>query len=109
MNLIQTQKQINAYANQKYKYGFETVIESDKPVDVTELLEKLLVISKRLVAIDYEGVIKDAGAVSIGIPEHVFGKFIAISVSGPAQRIKNKEIDIEKSLKAIILPYILKA
>jgi DNA-binding IclR family transcriptional regulator len=83
--------------------------ESDKPVDVTELLEKLLVISKRLVAIDYEGVIKDAGAVSIGIPEHVFGKFIAISVSGPAQRIKNKEIDIENSLKAIILPYILKA
>ena len=31
MNLIQTQKQINNYANQKYKYGFETVIESDKP------------------------------------------------------------------------------
>jgi len=28
---IQTQKQLNNYASQKYKYGFETFIESDKP------------------------------------------------------------------------------
>jgi len=101
---------LNTEQVQKLASGYnERIGELDKPVDVTELLEKLLLISKRLVAIDYEGVIKDAGAVSIGIPEHVFGKFIAISVSGPAQRIKNKEIDIENSLKAIILPYILKA
>jgi Fe-S cluster assembly protein SufB len=28
---VQTQKQLNTYANEKYKYGFETFIESDKP------------------------------------------------------------------------------
>ena len=31
MNLVQTQKDINTYASKKYKYGFETLIESDKP------------------------------------------------------------------------------
>ena len=31
MSSIQTQKQLNTYASQKYKYGFETFIESDKP------------------------------------------------------------------------------
>ena len=31
MNSNQTQKQINSYADQKYKYGFETFIESERP------------------------------------------------------------------------------
>ena len=31
MSIEQTQKEINQYANQNYKYGFETDIESDRP------------------------------------------------------------------------------
>ena len=30
MNLQQTQKQIDDYADQNYKYGFETLIESER-------------------------------------------------------------------------------
>ena len=31
MNSEQTQKQIGDYAEQNYKYGFETLIESERP------------------------------------------------------------------------------
>ena len=31
MNIDQVQKKIDNYANQKYKYGFETIIESERP------------------------------------------------------------------------------
>ena len=31
MSIIEAKKQIDTYASQKYKYGFETIIESDKP------------------------------------------------------------------------------
>jgi len=72
------------------------------------ILKRIDKIRNRLVAVDYEGVVKDAGAVSIGLSRDVFGKSMAISVSGPAQRIKDKEKQIEKTLKAIVVPYMLK-
>ena len=31
MNSEQTQKQIGNYADQSYKYGFETIIDSERP------------------------------------------------------------------------------
>jgi len=74
----------------------------------SEILKRIDKVRNRLVAVDYEGVVKDAGAVSIGLSRDVFGESVAISVSGPAQRIKNKEKQIEKTLKAIVLPYMLK-
>ncbi|RZD34265.1 MAG: hypothetical protein CXT75_10155 [Methanobacteriota archaeon] len=82
---------------------------STNNIDKTEILEKINIVNKRLVSIDYEGAYEDAGALSIGIPETIFGKPIAISVSGPAQRIQNKETKIENILKAIVLPYFVKS
>ena len=82
--------------------------KDNNTIEKKEILERIAIIKKRIVAVDYEGVIKDAGAVSIGVPENIFGKCLAISVSGPAQRIKNKELEIEKILKALVLPFMIK-
>ena len=31
MSIDQTQKELDSFADQSYKYGFETIIESDRP------------------------------------------------------------------------------
>ncbi len=80
--------------------------ETQKIIE-SKIMKRIDKTRKELIAIDYEGVVEDAGAVSIGLSRDIFGESMAISISGPAERIRNKEKQIIKNLKAIVLPYMI--